>query len=119
MNPNSCPKCESVNIYQDAGSLWVCSECFHEFTGQEASTEEAPSGTDDSSVRDMNGNLLADGDSVIVVKDLKIKGASSSVKGGTKIRNIRLTEASDGHNLVCKIDGVGTVNLKSEFVKKA
>ena len=70
-------------------------------------------------VRDINGNLLADGDSVIVIKDLKVKGSSSVVKGGTKVRNIRLTEAADGHNIACKIDGIGAMNLKSEFVKKA
>ena len=63
--------------------------------------------------------LLVDGDSVIVIKDLKVKGSSSVVKGGTKVRNIRLTEATDGHNIACKIDGIGAMNLKSEFVKKA
>ena len=73
----------------------------------------------DDRLRDINGNLLADGDSVIVIKDLKVKGSSSVVKGGTKVRNIRLTEATDGHNIACKIDGVGAMNLKSEFVKKA
>ena len=80
-----------------------------------AAAEAAP----ESGVRDSNGNLLADGDSVIVIKDLKVKGSSSVVKGGTKVRNIRLTEASDGHNIACKIDGIGAMNLKSEFVKKA
>ena len=70
-------------------------------------------------VRDAHGNPLADGDSVIVLKDLKVKGSSSTVKGGTKVRNIRLAEASDGHNIACKIDGIGAMNLKSEFVKKA
>ncbi|WP_283817110.1 zinc ribbon domain-containing protein YjdM [Bradyrhizobium agreste] len=72
-----------------------------------------------ASARDANGNVLADGDSVIVIKDLKIKGSSSVVKGGTKVRNIRLQDASDGHNIACKIDGIGAMNLKSEFVKKA
>ena len=70
-------------------------------------------------VRDINGNRLVDGDSVVVIKDLKVKGSSSVVKGGTKVRNIRLTEATDGHNIACKIDGIGAMNLKSEFVKKA
>src|SRR5687767_12400332 len=69
-------------------------------------------------VRDSNGNLLADGASVVVITDLKVKGSSSVVKGGTKVRNIRLTEATDGHNIACKIDGIGAMNLKSEFVKK-
>ena len=76
-------------------------------------------GSPEPDVRDINGNLLADGDSVIVIKDLKVKGSSSVVKGGTKVRNIRLTEATDGHNIACKIDGIGAMNLKSEFVKKA
>jgi protein PhnA len=63
--------------------------------------------------------VLADGDSVIVIKDLKVKGASAVVKGGTKVRSIRLTDATDGHNIACKIEGIGAMNLKSEFVKKA
>ena len=74
---------------------------------------------DDQGIRDANGNMLADGDSVIVIKDLKVKGSSSVVKGGTKVRNIRLQEATDGHNIACKIDGIGQMNLKSEFVRKA
>lgn len=112
----NCAKCNSEHIYQDRG-LWVCPECAHEWsvegggTGAEASQE--------TSVRDANGNELADGDGVIVIKDLKVKGASSVIKGGTKVRNIRLTDATDGHNIACKIDGIGAINLKSEFVKKA
>jgi protein PhnA len=70
------------------------------------------------SVRDANGNILCDGDTVIVIKDLKIKGASSSVKGGTKVKNIRLSDAGDGHDISCRIDGIGAINLKSEFVRK-
>jgi protein PhnA len=70
-------------------------------------------------IRDSNGHVLADGDSVIVIKDLKIKGSSHVVKGGTKVRNIRLTDAGDGHDISCKIDGLGSINLKSEYVKKA
>ncbi len=71
-------------------------------------------------MRDAHGNVLADGDSVVVMKDLKVsQGSSSVVKGGTKVRNIRLQEATDGHNIACKIDGIGAMNLKSEFVKKA
>jgi protein PhnA len=70
-------------------------------------------------VRDANGNVLQDGDSVIVIKELKVKGSSSAVKIGTKVRNIRLSDGSDGHNISCKIDGFGAMNLKSEFVKKA
>ena len=111
-----CPKCNSEHAYQDRG-LWVCPECAHEWSagGDGAAAEAAH----DAGVRDAHGNVLADGDSVIVMKDLKVKGSSSVVKGGTKVRNIRLTEATDGHNIACKIDGIGAMNLKSEFVKKA
>jgi protein PhnA len=111
----NCPKCNSEHAYQDRG-LWVCPECAHEWNNEAgAAAETAP----EAGVRDAHGNLLSDGDSVIVIKDLKVKGSSSSVKGGTKVRNIRLTEATDGHNIACKIDGIGAMNLKSEFVKKA
>ena len=110
-----CPACHSEHAYQDRG-MWVCPECAHEWSAEAvAAAEAAP----EPGVRDANGNSLADGDSVIVIKDLKVKGSSSVVKGGTKVRNIRLTEAADGHNIACKIDGIGAVNLKSEFVKKA
>ena len=111
-----CPACHSEHAYQDRG-LWVCPECAHEWR---APRRRAPRRSrTQPGVRDSNGNVLADGDSVIVIKDLKVKGSSSVVKGGTKVRNIRLTEASDGHNIACKIDGIGAINLKSEFVKKA
>lgn len=82
-------------------------------------SEAAVAAAKDAGVRDAGGNVLADGDSVIVIKDLKIKGSSSVVEGGTKVRNIRLQDASDGHNIACKIDGIGAMNLKSEFVRKA
>lgn len=117
MSDETCPNCNSVNIYRD-GALWVCPECSHEWSESARSSPTAEAASDER-VRDANGNLLEDGDSVIVIKDLKIKGSSSTVKGGTKIRNIRLTDAVDGHNIACKIDGVGSVNLKSELVKKA
>ena len=110
-----CPACHSEHAYQDRG-LWVCPECAHEWSAEAVAAAEA---LPEPGVRDSNGNVLADGDSVIVIKDLKVKGSSSVVKGGTKVRNIRLTEASDGHNIACKIDGIGAMNLKSEFVKKA
>ncbi|AWL96377.1 MULTISPECIES: zinc ribbon domain-containing protein YjdM [Bradyrhizobium] len=110
-----CPACSSEHVYQDR-DLWVCPECGHEWSG---AAEAAADTAQDAGVRDANGNVLADGDSVIVIKDLKIKGSSSVVKGGTKVRNIRLQDASDGHNIACKIDGIGAMNLKSEFVKKA
>jgi len=113
-----CPQCSSENIYQD-GSLWICPECSHEwsiFAGPESETQEvAP----DPSIRDAFGNILNDGDAVTVIKELKIKGSSSVVKAGTKVRNIRLVDGDDGHNISCKIDGIGAMNLKSEFVKKA
>ncbi len=112
----NCPKCNSEHAYQDR-DLWVCPECAYEWRaeGGEAVAETSH----ETSVRDAHGNLLADGDSVIVIKDLKVKGSSSVVKGGTKVRNIRLTDGTDGHNIACKIDGIGAMNLKSEFVKKA
>jgi protein PhnA len=109
-----CPECKSEHAYQDRG-LWVCPECGHEWSAEAGAAAET---SQDAGVRDANGNLLSDGDNVIVIKDLKVKGSSSVVKGGTKVRNIRLTEASDGHNIACKIDGIGAMNLKSEFVKK-
>ncbi|MHB0767531.1 zinc ribbon domain-containing protein YjdM [Bradyrhizobium sp. 5.13L] len=112
-----CPACNSEHAYQDR-DLWVCPECGHEWSGA-ADAAAAADTAQDAGVRDANGNLLADGDSVIVIKDLKIKGSSSVVKGGTKVRNIRLQEASDGHDIACKIDGIGAMNLKSEFVRKA
>lgn len=108
--PN-CPKCNSEYTYED-GHIIVCPECAHEFTLQ--SLEESR-----VVIRDVNGNELNDGDSVSVIKDLKVKGASSSIKVGTKVKNIRLVpEASDGHDIECKIDGFGAMKLKSEVVKK-
>ncbi len=112
-----CPKCASINIYQDA-NLWICPECSHEWMEQSNPATSADDSIE-TGIRDTNGNLLADGDSVIVIKDLKIKGSSNVVKGGTKVRNIRLTDAGDGHDIACKIDGLGSINLKSEYVRKA
>lgn len=110
--PN-CPKCNSEYTYED-GSLLVCPECAYEWTpGTEAQEEQG------SVIKDANGNILQDGDSVTVIKDLKVKGSSSSIKIGTKVKNIRLIhEAADGHDIDCKIDGFGAMKLKSEFVKK-
>ena len=98
-------------------SLWICPECSQEWQEQEKTSEAAAPA--ETGIRDANGNILTDGDSVIVIKDLKIKGSSSVVKGGTKVRNIRLTDAGDGHDIACKIDGLGSINLKSEYVRKA
>lgn len=113
-NNPPCPQCQSPYPYQD-GPLWVCPECGHEFSDQDVAAA-AEAGV----IRDANGNELADGDSVTVIKDLKIKGSSQSVKVGTKVKNIRLLQdAVDGHDIACKIDGFGAMNLKSEYVKKA
>ena len=108
-----CPKCNSEYTYED-GPLYVCPECSHEWS-KEAAAESAE--VDKRVVRDAFGNILQDGDSVTMIKDLKVKGASQALKVGTKVRNIRLVEGD--HNIDCKIDGFGAMKLKSEFVKKA
>ncbi|WP_046179617.1 zinc ribbon domain-containing protein YjdM [Domibacillus tundrae] len=108
--PN-CPKCGSTYTYKD-GSLFVCPECAHEWTLE--STAESSEGT--KVVKDANGNVLNDGDSVSVIKDLKVKGTSSVIKIGTKVKGIRLVEGD--HDIDCKIDGFGAMKLKAEFVKK-
>jgi protein PhnA len=113
-NGLNCPQCSSEHVYQD-GNLWVCPECAHEWNPGAAVAETSQDGT----VRDANGNVLNDGDTVSVIKDLKVKGSSLVVKGGTKVKNIHLVDATDGHNISCKIEGIGAMNLKSEFVKKA
>jgi protein PhnA len=106
-----CPACGSEYTYQDQTML-VCPECAHEWqAGEETAQKDA------LSVVDANGNTLQDGDTITVIKDLKVKGTSSSVKVGTKVKNIRLVEGD--HNIDCKIDGYGAMKLKSEFVKKA
>jgi len=111
-NAPKCPKCESPYSYQD-GSLWICPECSHEWNQDQRLKDE------DTSVYDSNGNLLVSGDSVTVIKDLKVKGSSQSIKVGTKVKNIRLLdEPIDGHDIACKIDGFGAINIKSEYVKK-
>jgi protein PhnA len=107
-----CPKCSSPYAYEDR-NLFVCPECAHEWTGE----EHAGAADDGLQVQDANGNALQDGDSVSVIKDLKVKGSSSVVKVGTRVKNIRLVEGD--HNIDCKIDGIGAMKLKSEFVKKA
>jgi protein PhnA len=112
-----CPKCNSENIYFD-GNLWICPECSHEWS-QQAAPEESGDDASDGLIRDAHGNVLSDGDAVTVIKELKIKGASAVVKVGTKVKNIRLVDGGDGHDIACKIYGIGAINLKSEFVKKA
>lgn len=116
--PTNCPQCQSENIYED-GNLWICPECSHEWSAHEVPTEADHGGVQDSRIKDAHGTVLSSGDTVIVIKDLKVKGSSSVVKGGTKVKNIRLVDGDDGHNIACKIDGIGAMNLKSEFVKKA
>ncbi len=112
-----CPKCNSEFTYVD-GPMYVCPECAHEWALMTPASA-APTGIDEPEqvVRDSNGNLLADGDSVIVIKDLPVKGATSALKAGTKIKGIRLVDGD--HNIDCKIEGFGGMKLKSEFVKKA
>lgn len=114
-----CPQCSSEHVYQD-GSLWICPECAHEWNPQAAAGAASRAEiSGEQGVRDAHGNVLNDGDAVTVIKDLKVKGSSLVVKGGTKVKNIRLVDGADGHNIACKIDGIGAMNLKSEFVKKA
>ena len=108
----ACPKCNSPYTYDD-GAMYVCPECAHEWDF--GVTAEA--GESENAVKDANGNILNDGDTISVIKDLKVKGSSSVVKVGTKVKNIRLVEGD--HNIDCKIDGIGAMKLKSEFVKKA
>lgn len=110
-NPN-CPRCNSEHTYED-GLLLVCPECAHEWTLDANPQTEAESV---SVIKDANGNILQDGDTVTVVKDLKVKGSSTVVKVGTKVRNIRLVEGD--HDIDCKIDGIGAMKLKSQYVKK-
>lgn len=108
--PN-CPKCNSEFTYFD-GSMLVCPECAYEWT----ESAESAQAEDEKVIKDANGNVLQDGDTVTVIKDLKIKGSSSVVKVGTKVKNIRLVDGD--HDIDCKIDGIGAMSLKSQFVKK-
>ena len=106
----NCPKCNSEFTYPDQDHM-VCSQCFHEWTPGEENTEEVTI----NKVLDSNGNELSDGDSVIVIKDLPVKGAPKPIKAGTKVKNIRLIDGD--HNISCKVDGFGAMHLKSEFVR--
>ncbi|WP_447555940.1 zinc ribbon domain-containing protein YjdM [Vreelandella sp. EE22] len=107
----SCPACHSAFTYDD-GLQFVCPECGNEWSKESEVTEEA-----ENVIRDANGNPLVDGDTVTVIKDLKVKGSSSVVKVGTRVKNIRLVEGD--HDIDCKVDGIGPMKLKSQFVKKA
>ena len=106
-----CPKCKSEFTYEDR-DLFVCPECAHEWSMLEEQSHEQ----DEIKVRDANGNTLIEGDFVSVIKDLKVRGASAVVKVGTKVKVLRLTDGD--HNIDCRIDGIGEMQLKSEFVKK-
>ena len=108
----ACPQCQSEFTYED-GKLFVCPECAHEWSPQTAPSEDAEQ---KAAIRDAVGNVLSDGDTVTVIKDLKVKGSSLVVKVGTKVKNIRLIEGD--HDIDCKIDGIGAMQLKSQFVKK-
>jgi protein PhnA len=109
--PN-CPKCNSEYTYED-GNIFVCPECAHEWT-LESIDENSEA---EKVVKDANGNVLSNGDTVIIVKELKVKGSPTDLKKGTKVKNIRLVDGD--HNIDCKIDGFGAMSLKSEYVKKA
>lgn len=111
MSLPKCPKCGSEYTYED-GNMLICPECFHEWTLEDSNSEN-----EENVVKDSNGNVLQNGDNITIIKDLKVKGASSDLKRGTKVKNIRLID--DGiHNIECKIEGFGAMKLKSEFVKK-
>lgn len=107
----SCPKCNSEYVYEDA-ELLICPECAYEWSPLVDNND-----SDIKLVRDSNGAVLQDGDSVTVIKDLKLKGSSSVIKVGTKVKNIRLV--SSDHDISCKVPGIGPMFLKSEFVKKS
>ena len=109
-----CPQCNSEYTYEDGAQL-VCPECGHEWSAEAPAAAAIDDGV--RIIKDANGNVLQDGDSVTVIKDLKIKGSSLVVKVGTKVRNIRLVDGD--HDIDCKIDGIGAMGLKSEFVRKA
>lgn len=114
METPPCPKCSSSYTYKD-GPLFICPECAHEWTASE--TQKAEDVKSEPLFKDAYGTPLQDGDTVTVIKDLKVKGSSLVVKVGTKVKNIRLVEGD--HDIDCKIKGIGSMQLKSEFVKKA
>lgn len=111
-----CPECASEYTYRDR-EQYVCPECGHEWSDRDGGGQEVESESDANVVVDAHGNPLADGDTVTVIKDLKVKGSSSVVKVGTRVKNIRLVDGD--HDIDCKIEGIGAMKLKSGFVKKA
>ena len=112
-NIPNCPKCDSEYTYEER-DLYICPMCVYEWSKNAVEEDEEAALV----VKDANGNLLQDGDSVTVIKDLKVKGSSDGIKVGTKIKGIRLVEGTDGHNIDCKVPGVGAIKLKQVFVKK-
>lgn len=117
MSLPNCPKCDADYTYED-GALLICPMCAHEWTAAE--TDAAQSEAQDVVIRDAVGNELKDGDAVTVIRDLKVKGSSTSIKVGTKVKSIRLLDDPvDGHDIDCKVDGFGQMKLKSSVVKKA
>ncbi|WP_067729641.1 zinc ribbon domain-containing protein YjdM [Oceanobacillus damuensis] len=107
-----CPECQSEYTYED-GTLYICPECGYEWTA------EADAEAEESKVtRDSNGNILTNGDTITVIKDLKVKGSSNPLKMGTKVKGIRIVDEVDGHDLEGKVDGFGVLYIKSKFVKK-
>ena len=109
-----CPKCNSEYTYED-GTQLICPECAHEWSA----SGDAEAASDEVVKKDSVGNILQDGDTVTVIKDLKVKGSSLVVKVGTKVKNIRLADGFGGHDIDCRIDGIGPMQLKSEFVRRS
>ena len=109
----ACPKCQSAYTYE-MGALLVCPECAHEWSASEEAAAETV-----KVIKDSAGNILQDGDTVTIIKDMKVKGSSNTLKIGTKVRNIRLVDGPGDHDIDAKVDGFGPMNLKSSIVKKA
>lgn len=110
-----CPSCQSLYGYP-TGTSMMCPECSHEWNPNETVEVVAEEPTDSSIVKDANGTVLQDGDTVVIIKDLPVKGASKAIKAGTKVKNIKLTTGD--HNIDCKVEGFGAMGLKSIFVRK-
>jgi protein PhnA len=113
--PSRCPKCQSIYAYP-TGTSMMCPECGHEWNPDETVKVEENTAQDSSVIKDANGNVLQDGDTVVIIKDLPVKGASKPIKAGTKVKNIKLT--SGDHNIDCKVEGFGAMALKSIYVRK-